>query len=292
MSFIKVYRFFAVVLFFYILPGTFGVESVNGDKYGEVTATLSELQTLTQQMDIVYLDIGYYVSIENLNDLLSDSTTYDFDNIDQFDGTWVISTGTGKFNPEKVDLKSPYRLWQGPYVNFNSNRVSIDGDGYDKGTLLDFWGCPYYLFSPLGFVRTDEHIITQELYGDYFDLYAIVSLGPDGIKSSDDLYRTFGTLPTSLVISSLSSSSAYPGDMLTLRGYNMGSDTRAALELFFNETPITDIISKSSTLVEFLVPQILGSGNIKVKIGEDESNTISLEILEKPTSSKNWILYE
>ena len=261
-------------------------------RYGEVTLTLSELQTLADAMDRVYLDIGYYVSIEHLNDLLSDYTVYDFDNIDQFDGTWVINLTTARFHPDKVDLSSPYHLWQGPYVTYHESRFTIDGDGYDRGTLLDFWGTPYYLFSPAGLVRTDQHTITQELYGDYFDVYAIVSLGPDCVKSDDDLWRSFGVPPTRVTLTSISSPRAFPGDPLVLRGYNLGTRTRGEPQLLLGGVPVDTFTSWSENQIEFTVPQGATSGELKVVMDTDESNPLYLAITEHPTAAVNWTLYQ
>ncbi|MBN1899725.1 IPT/TIG domain-containing protein [Candidatus Sumerlaeota bacterium] len=262
------------------------------ERYGEVTATLAELLTLTEAMEWAYIDIGGFVSIENLNDLLMTNPVHDFDNIDQFDGAWVIDLATGMFYPEKKDLTHLPLLWQGPYVTYQESRIAVDGAGYDKGTLLDYWGEPYYLFSPAGLVRTDEHIITQEIYGDHFDLYAIVSLGPDGIMSSDDLYRTFGTPPTRLVLTSITRESAHPGDTVSIRGYNFGIFSKLDPVLYLNEKPVNTIVSWSDRLIEFTVPPDGESGNLKIVKDSVQSNSIYLTILEIPTTAQMWTLYE
>ena len=80
---------------------------------GSIVATLSEMQSLTDAMELVYLDIGGYVSIENLNDLLSEQTTHDFDNISQGGGTRVIDTTTAFFYPQLQNLSMPPRRWLG-----------------------------------------------------------------------------------------------------------------------------------------------------------------------------------
>jgi type II secretory pathway pseudopilin PulG len=280
------------ILFLLCFPLCLSVAGEKENRYGEVTATLAELQTLADAMEWVYLDIGYYVSIENLDDLLTNNPVHDFDNIDQNTGTWVIDLTTGMFYPDKRDLTHPPLLWQGPYVTCQQNRITLDGGGYDRGTLLDYWGTPYYLFSPAGLVRTDQHTITQELYGDYFDLFAIVSLGPDGIKSSDDLYRTFGVPPTRLVMTSISNQTAYPGDTVSIRGYNFGTPGKLDPVLYLNERPVNTIISWGDRLIEFTVPPDAESGNLKVVRDSENSNTIFLTVLEIPTSAHKWTLYE
>lgn len=264
------------------------------ERYGEVTATLAELQTLVDAMTVVYIDIGYYVTIENLNDMIIADPTYDFDNIDQYGGTWVIDTDTAFFRDEKIDLTVPPRLWQGPYVNYQQQRISIDGKGYDRGSLLDYWGTPYYLFSPAGLVRGDQVAVTNELYGDYFDVYAIVSLGPDGIMSEDDLWRTFGMPPTRLVITSTSVPSAYPGDEVSIKGYNLGSNgatARQNRQLLLAGEEIHSITEWTPTRVSFLVPAGAESGNLKIINDGEESNAIYLEIRQTPTSAFTWTLY-
>ena len=288
----KSFPFVLLLIFLFCLNPGFSGERTRAEKAGSRAITEMELQTIADAMEMVYLDIGYYVSIENLNDLLSPTPVHPFDNIDQWGGTWVIDLTTADFHFPQVDLTHAPHLWQGPYVTYQDDRISLDGAGYDEGSLLDLWGTPYYLFCPLGLVRGDEHTITQELYGDYFDVYAVVSLGPDGIKSEDDAYRTFGAPPTRLVLSSLSQREAFPEDTLTLRGYNMGTRNRQTPNLLLNNIPVPGIISWTQSEVVFTVPQDAQTGYVKVVIYTQESNLLPLAILEPPTSAKNWFLYE
>lgn len=261
-------------------------------RFGETIITLSELQTLADAMTLVYLDTGYYVSIEDLNDQLSIYTVYDFDNINNGGGTWVIDPTTALFLPQMANLTVPPHLWQGPYVTYQDSRISVSGSGYDRGTLLDLWGTPYYLFSPAGLVRTDQHVITLELYGDYFDSYAIVSLGPDGVKSSDDLIYTFGSPPTQLVLTSLSVQSAYPGDAVRLRGYNFGASQEGDTSLLLGAMTINTTSLWSDRQIDFTIPAGAASGEIRIKKGQETSNGLPFTILEHPSSAANWQLYE
>jgi len=286
---IILFSFIATILFFCLGSNA----SEDGKKIPAQRAiTELEMQTLAQAMDMVYIDIGYYVSIENLNDLLSPYTVHDFDNIDQFVGTWVVDPATALFYPDKRDLTHVPHLWLGPYVTYQDDRIALDGAGYDRGALLDLWGTPYYLFSPAGLARTDQHTVTLELYGDYFDTYAIVSLGPDGIKSSDDIVRTFGAPPTRLVLTSLSTPSAYPGGMIALRGYNFGSRSLQPPDLFLGGSQISSILSWTDRLIQFTVPEDAASGYLKLVKDSEESNLLFLEISEMPTSARQWVLYD
>lgn len=263
-----------------------------GDKERLVKqATEYEMLILANAEDSAAIDIGYYVSIESLNDLPTDDTTYDFDYINYGGGAAVISLLTGMFEPELVNLLQSPHVWQGPYVNFDPARVSISGAGYDEGTLLDLWGNPYYLFTPLGLVKPQSRSISLELYGDQFDRYAIVSLGPDGIKSGDDIIRLFGGAPTWLVLSSTTPSPVQRGEEVTVRGYNFG-DTQGPRNITLNGAMVSDIITWSDRAVIFIVPSDAESGYVRIIEGSFESNAVYLSVQVEQTSVEDtWILY-
>lgn len=272
-----------------------------------------ELRILAEAEERVYLDTGYFVSIENLDDLPSETANYWFDYINAGGGAAVIDPRTGRFKPERVDLLQYPHLWLGPYVTFQPGRISEDGAGYDPGTLLDLWGRPYYLFTPVGLARPPEMSITQEFYGDQFDRYAIVSLGPDGEKSSDDIIRWFGFPPSALVISSLRPNMVEPGEEVTVRGYNFGTmkadepkrehneeqslgeelkGEKIERQVLLNNNPVAEILLWSDREIRFKVPLGAQSGYVKVKIGAVESNGLYLTVVSSvPAGSKNWWLY-
>ncbi|MCD6385805.1 IPT/TIG domain-containing protein [Candidatus Sumerlaeota bacterium] len=253
--------------------------------------TEQEIQTLIDAEEQVMIDTGYYVSIENLNDLPTDNATYWFDYINEGGGAAVIDHHTGMFKPGRVDLLKLPNVWQGPYATYQPGRITLDGAGYDVGTLLDFWLNPYYLFTPIGLARPPSQTITQELYGDQFDRYAIVSLGPDGVKSADDIIRFFGGAPTALVVSSVNPASAEPGETITLRGYNFG-DTQGDSQVVFNATNVSQIDSWSDRQIRFRVPPDAQSGYVKVVVGGQESNAVYLAVKGTQTQAENdWTLY-
>ncbi len=250
-----------------------------------------ELQTLAEGEDRVRIDTTYYTTIENLDDLPVSNLENDFDFINYGGGAVVVNPRTAMVESERVDLLEPPNIWYGPYVTFDPNRISDATEDYDEGSLLDFWGNPYYFFTPLGLVKPRTESISLELYGDYFDRYAIVSLGPDGKKSSDDIIRLFGGAPTELVISSLNPSTVQHGDEVTVRGYNFGEE-QGGSQVVLNDFAIPTILSWSDREVRFQVPHDLTSGALKICKGAGESNSLHLEITGTPTGLiSDWELY-
>jgi len=256
-----------------------------------LSLTELEMAILVDAETTVFIDTSYYVSIENLNDLLSPDVTYWFDYIGEGGGTAVLDLATAFFKPERQDLTYLPHLWRGPYVSFAPERITVSGAGYDPGTLLDFWWHPYYLFSPAGLVRPPSMSITQELYGDVFDAWAIVSLGPDGMKSSDDIIRQFGVPPTTLIITSLSTPQATYGDRVTIRGYNLGA-SQGTSQVLLNGVPVSTVESWASREIIFRVTEGMASGNVVVAVDGYESNPVGLTILAPSSNVALWFLYQ
>jgi hypothetical protein len=212
---------------------TVGVASIPAQTDDEPVAGISSLQDLTtfeisnmvQAEQIAFIDTGFFTTIENLDDLINETNNNTFDWIHEGGGALVIDIQTGLFEPERENLLDLPNRWQGNYIQaYHPSRISIDGAGYDRGTPLDFWGSPYLLFSPLGLLRPETMGVTQEYYGDSFDRYAIVSLGPDRSMSADDVIRKFGTPPTRTIISSVSlTSNPSSGTLMQVNGYIFGS---------------------------------------------------------------------
>ena len=174
------------------------------DKELDSVIALADMNAVVTAMQFAYLDTTYWTSIENLNDQIATFPLANpFDDINDKGGARVLDPRTGRWTPERKNLVGAFFPWRGPYLSIQQGRISIDGDGYDPGTLLDLWGTPYYLFTPLGLARPDEGTITLDLYGDEFHQFAIVSLGPDREKSRDDLVVFFGSAPVVLSASSV-----------------------------------------------------------------------------------------
>ncbi len=262
-------------------------------------AALADMGTLRDALDMVFIDTGYYVSLETLNDL-STSPTLAYDYIDYTGGARVLFPNKGLFQAARVDLLP---TWNGPYVNFQPGTTQLGLTPYDQGTPLDPWGNPYYFFSPLGLIRGDSGTVTNELYGDQFDRYAIVSLGQDGTMSGDDLIITFGTGVSGLSLSSINGSdvakSAPPSPTvytvlhdktITLKGYFFGA-SQGGSKVWFGSTELTPVGSWSDTSITLqLGPTIFGTALVKVQVGAAQSNGLQLTVI--PNAVGHWEDYE
>jgi len=274
--------------------GAVAIPGQSGDKTRRYDAReIAALLDMTAMRDAevtTYLDSGYLFSLEDLNDLLGFQTNYYFDDIMYGGGALAISTRTGRFLPQRLDVRWPPHTWLGPYVTYQQGHFSIDGAGYDPGTPLDPWGNPYYLFTPLGLVRPTLGVMTLELYGDMFDRYAMVCLGRDGVMSEDDLIllfegSTFGP-PTVTTISSLVPAAAGPGQRVTVRGYNLGA-TQGTSRLELAGGAVTPL-SWSDRAVIFEVPPGSTGGKVVIVRDTQRSNPFLLHVL---VSARHWLLY-
>lgn len=207
----------------------------NDTRNANVAVAQSELATLRNAMALVHADTAYLTTLENLDDQRGTNSLRPWDGIDDGGGALVIQVGRGTFEPARVNLTNrPTGLdWQGPYVNFQSGRTDDEvNPRYDVGSPLDPWGNPYLFFSPLGLLDPRAETVTLEYYGDDFGTYTIVSLGPDGVRSGDDLAVSLGvgtvTVP---VISSVrvrfAGDGRRAGYEVEVRGYSFGQDQGA-----------------------------------------------------------------
>lgn len=267
------------------------------------TVALQEMATLAQQLDVCVLDTTYYVSLENLNDV-SGTATNQYDSIQDQGGPFVMIPDMGVFLPRK-NLATAVNPWRGPYVAFQQGRTQLGTTPYDQGSPLDPWGQPYYLFNPYGLLRGDTGMITLELYGDQFDRYTIVSLGPDGVKSSDDLAYQFGGGVTGTRLTSLRGGgvvrtspdqvasptySVAAGTSVTLRGTNFGSTQAPGRQVVFGSTPVTEVLGWTNREITVAVPQALtGTDNFKVQLGPSQfTNGIQATITGGNTGVEGW----
>ncbi len=268
----------------------FSPPSLAADKELE-SATLADMNAIVTAMGLARLDTTYYTSIENLNDFIASSPPRNaFDDIDDRGGTRVIDPRTGRWTPDRKDLVGAFFSWKGPYLSVQSSRISIDGDGYDPGTLLDFWDTPYYFFTPLGLARPDEGTITLDLYGDRFHQYAIVSLGPDRKKSGDDIVVFFGSPPSVLSASSVTPATASKSTRVTIRGYKFGS-TQGSSRVVINDREIDTIESWSDREIVFNTTHRTPSGPLQVDVnGRRTGPTLRFDLLL--SADPVWPMYQ
>lgn len=187
---------------------------------------LSDMATLAQAMAILEIDTGYFTTLENLDDLPGTvGAPNEFQGIDDGGGALVIRPARGRFQDDRVNLttRPPGFQWQGPYVSVQN--MEGPGSAYDPGSPQDPWGNPYYLYTPLGRVSPLAEAITLDDYGDSFSTYEIVSFGPDGVMSDDDLFRTIPSAGiTEPVISSVRVSVSRGAEYeVQVKGWNFGA---------------------------------------------------------------------
>lgn len=203
-----------------------------------VNVALDEMATLADAETLCAVDTGYYVSLENLNDISQDGFEPDHDFIGDGGGTAVIRPSHARFLDRRLDLTVGPLSWQGPYVNYQRTDDE-DWFEFDIGTPLDPWGGLYYFYTPAGLVDPPMDV-TLDDYGDAFDRYAIVSYGPDLLfDTSDDLFYHFGSAPAAILLTSVSPSTARVGDLLTFRGYRFGQPG-GNVRILFNGTAVED----------------------------------------------------
>ncbi len=205
------------------------------------TRAKASMANLATVLDICAVTTSFYVSLETLNDHGVSPGNPHYDYLSHEGGTYVIRPTRGLFQPERRDLLVGFNKWDGPYASYQRPNTQTEPGLYDIGSPLDPWGTPYLFFMSPGLVRGDPGAVTQKFYGDLFDVYTVVSLGPDFVMSSDDLVRPFGGAVTETVLSSIQGSGvttdtinffANPGDVIAIRGYNFGP-TQGDSQIFF-----------------------------------------------------------
>lgn len=267
---------------------------------GTYEAAQTELLTLANAMELVFIDTNYLTTLENLNDLGSPTFSIPYDYISDEDGALVIDAFDGRFrDPPRLDLLTrPLGLnWQGPYVNIQLERTETDPPfAYEEGTPLDPWGRPYLFYSPLGLIDPVAQTITLEHHQDIFPTFTIASLGQDGIVSSDDLSRSVGGLTVQMTsISSVriySSQTRRGGYELVVNGYRFGS-TQGAGGILVNSAPIDGpIVQWSSTQVRVDI-DALPPDNAVISLETDNGATVAYEgfLVEGATGVEDWMLY-
>jgi hypothetical protein len=267
-------------------------------QFGAVEVAQLELQTLANQMVVVHIDTNWFTTLENLDDLPSPTTTRLHDYINHLGGALVIDPYTGRFpNPPRLDLlnRPPGLSWQGPYVTYQPNRIDDANSLYDEGTPLDPWGRPYLFYSPLGLVVPRSQSIELTGYQDSFDSYTLVSLGPDGVVSGDDLIRTIAGFP--IAVPSISSVRiGPPADKsaaweLRVKGYRFGA-TRGSGVLLRDGLPLEPIATWTDTLVTAPLADVPPPGTV-FTLAPETGTPAQFEgfLIESPTAVADWVLY-
>ncbi|MCX7018519.1 MAG: hypothetical protein NTY46_05905 [Candidatus Sumerlaeota bacterium] len=279
---------------------------------------LYEMRNIANAMDVCAMDTLYYVASETLNDSPYATTPPTIDYINYEGGTYVIQPSQGRFKTGgRADLLAAYNQWRGPYLNYQPGRTQTGLTPYDQGSPIDPWGNPYYFFSPFGLLRGGTGSVTLDLYGDWFDRYTLVSLGPDGAMSGDDLFYQFGYPVTAFGISSLRYATACgeggacgpaarpdapagtepvfvlsPGAVVLLRGMNLGS-TQGGATVWFGAEQLTQISGWSERQVMIDLPAgLTGAGELFIKRGGAQTNSLQVMISGSVTAAGGWTLYQ
>ena len=261
---------------------------------------LSEMQTIAQGLDTCNIDTTYYVVPEALDDTSNSSSNPLYNYISDQGGAFVIVPDWGYFKPTRVNLLIAFNHWSGPYLTYQPARVQVGTTPYDQGSPLDQWGTPYLLYSPLGLLRGDTGTVTLDYYADTFDRYTLVSLGPDGVKSNDDIIYAFGAGIRATALSSARAASASvgsaalsvsPGTPIVVRGMNLGS-TQAGGKVMWGSTDLTNVTSWGNREIAVTLPANLqGAANLTMQRGAFTSNALSLTITVPVTAVVEWSLY-
>ena len=262
-------------------------------------AALARMNELAAALTQCAADTGFYVSLETLNDGTNSQVEPPYDYLNDQGGSFVLDPANGAFTDARMDIAGD---WGGPYLSYAPGSVQSSGEPYDQGSPLDPWDNPYYLFSPLGLARADGGTLTPELYGDDFDRFTIVSLGPDGeAGGGDDLAFQFGAALSNPALSDLSGEGvmhenrlwqATGGVAVTLRGYALG-EPQGAGRLVFGEVELTQIDLWRATRIDLTLPtDVEGRRDLFVDRDDGQlSNSLPLRISIPRNAAGLWELY-
>jgi hypothetical protein len=267
-----------------------------------------DMLALETALNLGVFDTGFYMPLEELNDVSVDTGGgFDFDFINQNSGTHVVRPEKGFFENGRIDLLNAFLAYQGPYVTYQAGQVQTGLTPYDQGSPLDPWGSPYYFFSPLGLINGDMGTISLSLYGDDFDRYTLVSLGPDGEKSTDDLARSIGGSVTSFVIGGITGSGVATaadglsqdvpvGQQVSIQGYNLG-DTQGDGVILLNGSVVNDIqyINWSENGVSVIFPSSVAgqSGILALQRDSQVTHPVrEVSLFQVVNGAGNWLVYE
>lgn len=262
----------------------------------QYTAAISDLNVLENAMTQFHIDTNWYTTIENLDDTPQFTAGFPWQWINNDGGTQVINVTTGDWNPTRRNLTTGVLQYQGPYVNFPRG---TDGPAseYDPYTPIDPWGNPYYFYTPLGLARPiPQDLSSSEGYGDVFDRFAFVSHGADGVLSSDDVIRLFGSgvgnaSPT-VTRAEFSESTSRGGGVITVRGWKLG-DTQGSGAVLINGSETGSATTWNTTRIEVPLGDTPVSGaSITIRLPSGAVlGPVPLQGGGPPLSEPQWFLY-
>jgi hypothetical protein len=297
----------------------------------------AEMQAMADAETASNIRTRFFVSLETLNDLpTSGSISGPYDYINLEGGTFVIPPLVGLIDPPlRINLLAnpdPNLRWpEFPFITYQQGRVQDEPGFYELGTPLDPWGNPYLLFTPLGLVRGDIGRVTFELYGDFYDDYRIVSLGPDGVlgggptgslPGGDDIDYAMAGGVQGPVISSIRDAPAgsfvlgadaakavLNAAPLTVTPSPDGSVFHAEAgdaiavkgyglgsgqgsHVLFGLVELSDVRFWYDNMIILVLPEdLLGRQELTVEIGGQPTNFLVLEIDEVVTAARHWERY-
>lgn len=257
--------------------------------------TLLEMNNISQAMQMFYLDYSRLTTIENLDDTLASPANPPFQGINDNGGALVILPTSGTLFRQTL-LSDPFGIGP-PYLTQSSGHLYEGPSGdYDQGTPLDPWGTPYYFYSPLGLIEPKTDSVSLRYYGDAFDLYTIISHGPDTVKSSDDLYVQVPFSITTLRVSSArlrTSTTKAPGYTLLIKGYQLGA-SQGTGDVLFNGSAFGGSINQwtSTQITAHLASIPAAATTVSVRInGGATSPAITLTDETGSTTLAHWDVY-
>lgn len=290
-----------------------------------VSAAQQNMQAMAQQEEACAIETGYFVALESLNDGSVTNTLRPWEYINDNGGSYAIRPEEGRFRPNRITFRFDifsYPHWGGPYLTYQSGTTQTENTPYDKGSPLDPWWNPYYFFSPLGLLRGDTGDVSSvELYGDHFGTYTIVSLGPDGVMSNDDIAYSLGVGVNVVALTSLrgadvttETGSAKPSGKtapsyatsisnptfkvmadspVILRGCNLGTPAADA-RLIFNGEALDTVTTWTTRAIHFKFPPSQGgkSGPLAIQRGAATTNALSVKVVAPPNAITRWPLFE
>jgi len=143
--------------------------------------------------------------------------------------------------------------------------------------------------------------LSAEIFGDGFERFTIVSLGPGGVPGSgNDLVYQLGATPAGPSLAGMQGPDVVregalhqvtAGAEVQLRGYGLGpAQTDAAL--LFGPSELSDIGFWRDTRIELMLPtDVEGREGLFVERGAERSNALDVEISIPQNAALDWAVY-